>query len=210
MNREETGVLLAYAAGLDSRMHTVDATQAEFTRRSWANALEPVPIEFALDQVTRYYRREADKPLKPAPILIAWRNYERTEAAKETSVGVLPAGLAPKAPGWFRAYAAACAGVWKEARTQQRGAHWDEARHAAAVAVEDTPRPELREPEFHELKRDERQRDCGTTGCPCPHQECRGGFLDAETQTGAVRRCTWCAEAVEMSRELAPKRKGRR
>lgn len=55
-----------------------------------------------------------------------------------------------------------------------------------------------------------RERACTVVGCPCPHEVCRAGFLDEETQIvtrhgayPAVKRCPTCQAALEARSGLA-------
>lgn len=209
MTPEETSVLLAYAQTLDSRLRQTEE-QAKYQISAWSKILDEVPPAFARSQVDRFYRAGTPQAaLGPGDIRGAWRTAQRTEAAKDNSIGVLlPVAIPSRAPDWFRDMAMRCADGWKETRKLHGAAYMQAAAELNLRNVQVVH--QYREPDFHELRRDERQRDCGTAGCPCPHQECRGGFRDAETQTGAVQRCDWCYEAVTMAQELSPKRRGHR
>lgn len=232
--RETALALIGTIAVADPRFAGVTPEEARNQADWWASRMDHhgVPMEYAMQCVARFYDTDQKgRRIAVADILVPWGRHQDAEAAKARSAEDrlmsqisdaevdsmrwnVTEGLPTNQPPWFRDFVRQNTSEWNKARGCGPGPAWYKARRdmteRTELQVAELSASTYREPEFHELRRDERQRDCGTTGCPCPHTECRSGFLDAETQTGAVRRCTWCAEAVEMTRELAPKRKGRR
>lgn len=100
MTREEAAYVLAYAAAADPRLNTPDAEQAQARIIAWADLLDVVPAEFALDRVRRHYRHAEVWPVSPGVIRAAWVTEQARLHPPALTTGGVPA---PDVPARTRA-----------------------------------------------------------------------------------------------------------
>ena len=93
MNGDEAANLLAYAAAADPRLATNSTDDARARVLVWADLLDIVPFDYALERVRRFYRIGGDWAIRPGSIRNAWL----TEAARRDSAARATALTGPRA-----------------------------------------------------------------------------------------------------------------
>lgn len=218
MTPDETAVLLAGIAAYDTR-YKQQGEDAAFTVRIWSHALATVDLEWAAAYVTWWYKNKTDK-IFVGHLIAAWNAATAREDVREAQTEQRAAigEVLRERPGWWDTFRRKVdmTASWATARGVSP-TEWSAARAAALQAVAAVPSPTgvLADPS----PREERERRCfHWRTCVCTHDQCYGGFLQAEAvfqgENGnwyqGVTPCDRCREAVAMAEELRPAKKGKR